>query len=69
MADYKIRFNVPPFTGKEMDYIKQAVDNMKICGDGEFTKKELNSDSTCRWTKAALQQIDAIVKPEPEPEP
>lgn len=40
MADYKIRFNVPPFTGKEMDYIRQAVDNMKICGDGEFTKKD-----------------------------
>ena len=40
MAEYKIRFNVPPFTGKEMDYIKQAVDNMKICGDGEFTKKD-----------------------------
>ena len=40
MADYKIRFNVPPFTGKEMEYIKQAVDNMKICGDGEFTKKD-----------------------------
>lgn len=35
-----IRFNVPPYTGKEMDYIKQAVDNMKICGDGEFTKKD-----------------------------
>lgn len=35
----KIRFNVPPFTGKEYEYIKQAVDNRKICGDGEFTKK------------------------------
>lgn len=35
-----IRFNVPPYTGKEMEYIKQAVDNMKICGDGEFTKKD-----------------------------
>ncbi len=34
-----IRFNVPPFTGKEMDYIQQAVNNQKICGDGEFTKK------------------------------
>ena len=34
-----INFNVPPFTGKEMDYIKQAVENQKICGDGEFTKK------------------------------
>lgn len=34
-----INFNVPPFTGKEMDYIRQAVENQKICGDGEFTKK------------------------------
>ena len=34
-----ISFNVPPFTGKEMEYIKQAVENQKICGDGEFTKK------------------------------
>ena len=34
----KIDFNVPPYTGKEMDYIKQAVDDKKICGDGSFTK-------------------------------
>ncbi|MGN1147013.1 MAG: dTDP-4-amino-4,6-dideoxygalactose transaminase [Lachnospiraceae bacterium] len=34
-----INFNVPPYTGKEMDYIRQAVENQKICGDGEFTKK------------------------------
>lgn len=34
-----INFNVPPFTGREMDYIRQAVENQKICGDGEFTKK------------------------------
>ena len=34
-----IRFNVPPFTGKEMEYVKQSIDNMHICGDGEFTKK------------------------------
>lgn len=40
MAEYSIRFNVPPYTGREMEYIKQAVDNMKICGDGEFTKKD-----------------------------
>ena len=37
--DIMINFNVPPFTGKEMDYIKIAVENQKICGDGEFTKK------------------------------
>lgn len=34
-----IRFNVPPYTGKELDYIKKAVENQKICGDGEFTAK------------------------------
>ena len=34
-----INFNIPPYTGKELDYIKQAVDNKKICGDGMFTKK------------------------------
>lgn len=34
-----IKFNVPPHTGKEMEYIKQAVDNQKICGDGQFTQK------------------------------
>lgn len=34
-----INFNIPPYTGKELDYIKQAVNNKKICGDGEFTKK------------------------------
>lgn len=34
-----INFNVPPFTGKEFEYMKEAVENQKICGDGPFTKK------------------------------
>lgn len=34
-----INFNVPPYTGNEIQYIKQAITNRKICGDGEFTKK------------------------------
>lgn len=34
-----IDFNVPPYVGKEMDYIKEAVMNRKICGDGDFTKR------------------------------
>ncbi len=34
-----INFNVPPFTGNEMKYISQCVENQKICGDGGFTKK------------------------------
>ena len=33
-----IGFNVAPYVGKELEYMKQAVDNHKICGDGEFTK-------------------------------
>jgi len=34
-----INFNVPPYIGKEQDYIKQAIESHKICGDGQFTKK------------------------------
>ncbi len=34
-----IVFNIPPYTGKELHYISQAVEKQKICGDGEFTKK------------------------------
>ena len=34
-----IDFNIPPYVGKEMDYIKEAVMNRKICGDGNFTKR------------------------------
>src|SRR5574344_2322094 len=35
----KIPFNKPPFVGTELDYIKQAVQNGRICGDGEFNLK------------------------------
>lgn len=34
-----INFNEPIFIGTEFGYMKQAVDNKKLCGDGEFTKK------------------------------
>ena len=34
-----INFNVPPYIGKELNYIQQAIKNNKICGDGIFTKK------------------------------
>ncbi len=34
-----IPFNVPPYVGTELKYVKQAVENHKICGDGPFTKK------------------------------
>lgn len=35
----KYNFNVPPYVEKSMDYIKECVENQKICGDGEYTKK------------------------------
>lgn len=34
-----INFNVPPFTGKEMEYMRECVENQKICGDGGYTRK------------------------------
>lgn len=34
-----INFNVPPFVGREEEYIAEAISKRKICGDGEFTKK------------------------------
>ena len=34
-----IHFNIPPFVGKEIEYMREAIENHKICGDGPFTKK------------------------------
>ena len=35
-----IPFNIPPYVGKELEYVKEAMEkNRKICGDGLFTKK------------------------------
>ena len=33
-----ITFNKAPFVGSEFDNMQQAIDNLKICGDGKFTK-------------------------------
>ena len=44
-----IDFNIPPFTGKELEYMQQAIENKKICGDGEFTKK------CSRWMEEKFQ--------------
>ncbi len=50
-----IKFNIPPCTGKENEYIAQAIASHKICGDGEFTKK-CNEwiESHTRTSKALL---------------
>ena len=34
-----INFNEAPLCGTELNYIKKAIENKHICGDGEFTKK------------------------------
>ncbi len=34
-----IPFNQPPYVGTEQEYIKRAIQNRKISGDGEFTLK------------------------------
>ena len=39
MSDWKIPFNKPYMSGKEPEYIKEAVASGKLCGNGMFTKK------------------------------
>lgn len=35
-----IDFNIPPYVGTELDYVREAAEvNHKICGDGPFSKK------------------------------
>lgn len=34
-----ISFNVPPYVGKEQDYILDAISSRKLCGDGMYTRK------------------------------
>lgn len=46
-----IHFNIPPYVGNEIAYMKEAVQSRKICGDGKYTKKcsewlEANTGST-----------------------
>lgn len=41
-----INFNEPPYTGNELKYMKEAVENLKICGDGPFTKNVMHGLKT-----------------------
>ena len=34
-----INFNIPPCIGNEYEYVKDAIESHKICGDGKYTKK------------------------------
>lgn len=59
-----IRFNVPPYTGREMENVKKAVESMHICGDGEFTAKcsaylERNTGTAkCLLTTSCTHALD-----------
>lgn len=50
-----IVFNEPPFVGTEIDYVRQAVENKKICGDGPFTKQ------CSKWIEANLKAQKALL--------
>ena len=59
-----ISFNVPPFVGPEIDYIKQAIEKRKICGDGEFTKncnsklETITNAKKCLLTTSGTHALD-----------
>lgn len=59
-----IRFNVPPFTGNEMENIKKAVENQHICGDGIFTKQcsefleKITGTSKCLLTTSCTHALE-----------
>jgi dTDP-4-amino-4,6-dideoxygalactose transaminase len=52
-----IPFNIPPKTGKEIEYIKQAIESDKLCGDGYFAKK-------CeKWIESNFKSAKALLTP------
>lgn len=48
-------FNIPPTTGNECKYMQQAIQNKKICGDGEFTKK------CSTWIETKFKTLKALL--------
>lgn len=50
-----IKFNIPPYIGKENEYITQAITNHKICGDGEFTQR------CSRWIEEQTHTAKALL--------
>ena len=49
-----IPFNVPPYIGKEDQYVLEAIHSHKICGDGAFTKRCHAALEAMTGTKKAL---------------
>lgn len=59
-----IPFNIPPYVGDEINYIRQAIEKHKICGDGEFTKlcsarlEEITCAKKCLLTTSGTHALD-----------
>ena len=64
MEKKMIRFNVPPYTGREMENMQKAIESMHICGDGEFTKKcsayleETTGTARCLLTTSCTHALE-----------
>ena len=59
----------PDGSARTPDYTKEsqyAIKSVKLLAQatGEFTRAELNSDASFRWTKAAREEIDSLVNPD-----
>ncbi len=53
--NHQIPFNKPYLTGREFEYIKSAIANNHISGNGEFTKKaQLHLENNLGCHKALL---------------
>jgi dTDP-4-amino-4,6-dideoxygalactose transaminase len=57
MMNYKIPFNKPYTTGKEFDYIQQAINQGHLSGNGKFTQKCHN------WLESQLGCTKALLTP------
>jgi dTDP-4-amino-4,6-dideoxygalactose transaminase len=55
MSQPVIPFNVPPLNGRELEYLKEALQNRHISGDGPFTKR-------ChKWLEENLKTSKALL--------
>lgn len=52
-----IKFNIPPYVGTEDDYVKSAMQNRQLCGDGPFTAK-------CQqWFENSTHSLKVLLTP------
>jgi dTDP-4-amino-4,6-dideoxygalactose transaminase len=70
----RIHFNLPPVTGREIDYIRQVIERRAFAGDGEFTarcqawlKQSLDADSVLLTNSCTTALEMAAILAELEP--